>query len=189
MTTAAAYAPALAFAVIALSTATRWVVVGRRIGRQPVLIFRKGGRQRAVAALFGLALAILIAAAVSIAARPPALAAEVRFAGALLCAAGAMLVVVAQVQMGRAWRVGVAAGDAPYIVATGLFRVSRNPIYLGMLLLGFGTALASGRSWAWLAFGLEVLAVRATVELEERHLAASFGESYATYCRSVRRWL
>jgi protein-S-isoprenylcysteine O-methyltransferase Ste14 len=189
MLSLADFAPTLAFIVIASSTALRWLVVARRIGRQPVLVFQGDHRQRAVGFLFVVALVALFAAALSIVIRPRELAPGLRGLGGMLALAGTALLAIAQVQMGQAWRVGVAEGDAPHLVATGLFRFSRNPIYVGMMLIGFGTALAAGRGWGWLAFVVEVAAVRATVAIEERHLTESLGAAYLDCCDRVRRWL
>ncbi len=76
------------------------------------------------------------------------------------------------------------------IVARGPYRLSRNPIYLSMvmLLLGIGVWVNSG----WFL----VLAVLAAVLLntgvilpEERYLESKFGDTYLTYKRQVRRWI
>ena len=69
--------------------------------------------------------------------------------GATLVVIGSVTVVIAQVQMGRAWRVGVREGDAPVFVRHGLFRFSRNPIFAGMMLVGLGVAVSAEVWWCW----------------------------------------
>ncbi len=75
------------------------------------------------------------------------------------------------------------------LVVSGFYRVSRNPMYLGMLCLLL--------AWAWwlqqwpalLGPLLFVLWLnRFQIAPEERALLALFGEGYAAYCRRVRRW-
>lgn len=72
----------------------------------------------------------------------------------------------------------------------GLYRLSRNPIYVGFTLmyLGFATAMDS---WIAVAFLLPCLIVvdRFVVVREERYLASKFGAEYEAYRARVRRWL
>ena len=76
------------------------------------------------------------------------------------------------------------------LVASGPYRFTRNPMYLGMVAMLLGTALALGTPAPWLA----AAALAATLQLrfirhEERALAASLGEPYERYRARVRRWL
>ena len=79
--------------------------------------------------------------------------------------------------------------EPPRVVREGLYRYSRNPMYLGVLLLIFGQALlfkskevAIYGAATWLTFHLVV------VFLEEPHLRDARGPSYDEYCRRVPRW-
>ncbi|MGB3845568.1 MAG: isoprenylcysteine carboxylmethyltransferase family protein, partial [Sphingopyxis sp.] len=96
---------------------------------------------------------------------------------------------VAQRQMGDAWRIGVRAGDAPLFVTRGLFAFSRNPIFAGMIAMAIGAALAVATAWGWAAAIVFALACHVQVRLEEAHLAARFGTAYADFRRAVPRWL
>lgn len=76
------------------------------------------------------------------------------------------------------------------LVTHGPFRVSRNPIYLGLLTIAAGIALASGSVWAWIAVAvLFGLLDRLVIAREEAYLLARFGKEYATYTARVRRWI
>ena len=72
----------------------------------------------------------------------------------------------------------------------GLYRFSRNPIYVGFTLMYLGFAVATDSLIA-LAFILPCLIVvdRFVVQREERYLAAKFGADYEAYKARVRRWL
>ncbi len=76
------------------------------------------------------------------------------------------------------------------LLSSGIYRFSRNPIYVGMLLVIFGQALlfASARI---AVYGLTAwfLAHLAVVRLEEPHLRAKHGPAFEEYCRRVPRWL
>jgi len=82
-------------------------------------------------------------------------------------------------------------GEEPAkLVGQGLYRISRNPMYVGVLFAVFGQALvfASARlafygAMLWLLFHLVV------VFLEEPHLRKERGASYDEYCRQAPRWV
>lgn len=98
-------------------------------------------------------------------------------------------VVIAQFQMGRSWRIGIDAAVETDLVRRGLFRWSRNPIFLGMIvqLLGLFLVLANGVTLAILLGAYFLISTQ--IRLEEAHLAKLHGGDYAAYCASVRRWL
>lgn len=79
---------------------------------------------------------------------------------------------------------------ASALVATGPYRRTRNPMYLGMALIHGGIALALGSVAAGLML-VPVLAIMnfAIIPREEAYLGRRFGEAYAAYRRTVRRWL
>jgi protein-S-isoprenylcysteine O-methyltransferase Ste14 len=76
------------------------------------------------------------------------------------------------------------------IVTHGLYRFTRNPMYVGFALWTFGIAILSDSMWmlAAVPIGL-VLTDLLVVRREERYLERKFGEEYLAYKRQVRRWL
>jgi protein-S-isoprenylcysteine O-methyltransferase Ste14 len=76
------------------------------------------------------------------------------------------------------------------LVCDGPFRVSRNPMYVGVVVSLVGLALWVG-TWPFcLAVSVAVLLLNFFhIPREERLLREAFGEQYLTYCREVRRWL
>lgn len=78
----------------------------------------------------------------------------------------------------------------PSIVAAGLYRWTRNPMYVGMALLQAGGGLLKGYGWIVLLVPLSLWLVYLTaVRHEEEYLEIKFGEEYLRYRASVRRWL
>jgi protein-S-isoprenylcysteine O-methyltransferase Ste14 len=76
------------------------------------------------------------------------------------------------------------------LLTTGIYRHTRNPMYLGMLLLYAGGALVAGSAGSLLLLPLTlVLLDRWVVVSEERRLAERFGATYAEYRERVPRWL
>lgn len=81
-------------------------------------------------------------------------------------------------------------GRAAALVVTGFNRISRNPMYLGMLLVLLAWTLWLGNLPAFLGLPLFVLYMnRFQISLEERFLAEKFGQQYQEYLARVRRWL
>lgn len=80
--------------------------------------------------------------------------------------------------------------DPDLLVTTGLFGLSRNPMYLGFTMLLIGVAIMLG-SWT-AAVGPLVFfsaADRWYIPFEERRMAATFGADFENYRRSVFRWI
>ena len=75
------------------------------------------------------------------------------------------------------------------LVATGPYRRSRNPIYLGYTLFTVALGLMSGNSWFFMAALVSLAATRLlAIPSEERHLEARFGFDYEHYRKRTRRW-
>ena len=79
---------------------------------------------------------------------------------------------------------------ASRLVISGVYRLSRNPMYLGMVLLLSGWAWLLGSPIGLLAVWLfaRVLVI-VQIDPEEIALRDRFGESYVEYCQSVNRWI
>ena len=76
------------------------------------------------------------------------------------------------------------------LVTTGVYRLTRNPIYLGFLLLVIGVPLSSGYYWGFLISPFFVLTMnRLVIEHEESYLEKKFWDVYSDYKSRVRRWL
>jgi protein-S-isoprenylcysteine O-methyltransferase Ste14 len=76
------------------------------------------------------------------------------------------------------------------LVTAGLYRYSRNPMYLGLLFLLFGAALWLGNPaniFVLLLFLLFITLFQ--IKPEEEILCKNFGSDYRHYCEKVRRWL
>jgi len=76
------------------------------------------------------------------------------------------------------------------LVITGPYRFTRNPMYLGFLLLYIGVSCWFGWIWPLLLAPLLVWLIRVfVIEREERYLDRKFGQEYWRYKAQVRRWL
>jgi len=76
------------------------------------------------------------------------------------------------------------------LVTNGIFAVTRNPMYVGMVAILFGTALLLNDLWPWFVIALFWLVIRiGFVRHEETLMEKTFGEQYVEYKARVRRWL
>lgn len=100
-----------------------------------------------------------------------------------------LLVLVAQAQMANSWRVGFDEKQRTELVQGGLFRFSRNPIFVGMLLTMLGLFFVLPNALTLLALSLTWVVLQIQVRMEEDYLANAQGEAYLEYSKRVRRWI
>lgn len=113
----------------------------------------------------------------------------VRWFGLILLIISLIWTSIAQVQMGTSWRIGIDKKNKTELVESGLFKVSRNPIFLGMGLALIGFFLTIPNAITLLTMILGDVLMQIQVRLEEEHLRNLHGERYAEYCQKVRRWI
>lgn len=76
------------------------------------------------------------------------------------------------------------------LVIHGLYRYSRNPMYVGVFLMLLGDGLLLQRRGVWIYAVITFVVINVfVVGFEEPRLRRDFGEEYNQYCRKVRRWL
>jgi protein-S-isoprenylcysteine O-methyltransferase Ste14 len=86
---------------------------------------------------------------------------------------------------------GLLPGQATHaLIEEGPYRLSRNPLYVGLLALYLGLALLAPTFWGLVLFPAAVLLLLwGAIRPEERFLRDRFGATYENYTRRVRRWL
>ncbi len=80
--------------------------------------------------------------------------------------------------------------ESSVLVTSGVFRVSRNPMYLGFVLILIGIAVLMGSLTPWgIVLAFATLLNQMYITVEERMLAEKFGAEWTEYKRRTRRWL
>lgn len=109
--------------------------------------------------------------------------------GEILLIIAIVWVLIAQINMQKSWRIGIDEDVKTPLIQNGLYKFSRNPIFLGMrvMLLGIFLILPSAATLVILVVG--DLLIQIQVRLEEEFLSRSHGTLYRTYQKQVRRWI
>jgi protein-S-isoprenylcysteine O-methyltransferase Ste14 len=111
----------------------------------------------------------------------------------LLPAAAGILIAAAAITQFRRSRTTlnpIEPSRASHLVTGGIFGFSRNPMYLGLVLLLIGWACWLGSATPWLVPPLfAILIYAAQIVPEERALEAVFGDAYVAYRHRVARWI
>ncbi len=109
-------------------------------------------------------------------------------AGLALWIAGFLLLFLGRIGLGSSFRIG-RPQETTSLQVDGLFRISRNPMYLGVYATLLASVLRTLNPVLLLLAAFIVAVHHRIVLAEEGHLRNAFGEDYAAYCCRVRRYL
>lgn len=112
-----------------------------------------------------------------------------RNVGIIIALAGTVVFACSVITMRDSWRAGVSETDKTELVTSGIYKISRNPaflgfdlVYIGMLLMFFNWVLLGVSVFAMIMFHLQI------VNVEEEFLITAFGKEYLDYKRKVNRY-
>jgi protein-S-isoprenylcysteine O-methyltransferase Ste14 len=106
----------------------------------------------------------------------------------VLWACGFGLLLMGRLGLGDSFRIG-SAKEATRLKTGGLFRLSRNPMYVGVYATLVASALYTLNPILILAAAFVIVVHHRIVLAEEEHLRQTFGQEYVEYCGRVRRYL
>ena len=82
------------------------------------------------------------------------------------------------------------AGQPSRLVTQGTFRLSRNPMYLGLAVAYVGLALVFRQAWPFVTLTAPLALLNfLVIPFEEARMRDTFGDEYIAYCKRVRRWV
>jgi len=105
-----------------------------------------------------------------------------------LCGAAIIGFALTLVSFGDSFRVGIDESKPDKLVTTGMFAISRNPIYVCFLIFFAGLFLIHRNIVIAVAIVLFALAIHRQVLREEKFLKSHYGMEYLDYCKNVRRY-
>jgi len=109
--------------------------------------------------------------------------------GWMLLHASLLWIFIAQLQMADSWRIGIDKQNKTKLITNGLFSISRNPIFLGIIIADLGLFLVIPNSLTLLILALVFTTIQIQVRLEEPLLSRMHAEDYTQYKNQVRRWI
>jgi protein-S-isoprenylcysteine O-methyltransferase Ste14 len=113
----------------------------------------------------------------------------VRIVGLILAGAGLLTFILAFLSFGNSWRIGIDRKRPGTLVTEGIFRLTRNPIYLASDLMFIGVFLVNG-TWFFMVFGfLAVIACHFQILREEEFLRRQYGDEFEAYRSRTARYL
>jgi protein-S-isoprenylcysteine O-methyltransferase Ste14 len=96
---------------------------------------------------------------------------------------------IAQYQMGISWRIGIDEQHKTKLVTQGIFSISRNPIFLGMIVSVFGLFLIIPNSLTFFLSLCTYVVIQIQIRLEEEFLSKQHGKEYEAYKVKTKRLL
>jgi protein-S-isoprenylcysteine O-methyltransferase Ste14 len=109
--------------------------------------------------------------------------------GVILCMFGLILFMLSLISFGKSFRVGIDEDHPGSLVTTGVFALSRNPLYTAFGLILLGIFLIFPNWILMIYFFAGIWLFNRQVLREEESLKKIYGEEYEEYCKKVRRYL
>lgn len=107
--------------------------------------------------------------------------------GLILIHISLVWVVIAQFQMSTSWRIGIDEKNSTLLVTNGIFKISRNPIFLGMIVSVFGIFLITPNAITFFLTLTTYFIIHIQIRLEEAYLSDAHGEAYLQYKKKTKR--
>lgn len=114
---------------------------------------------------------------------------ELKWIGASILVFSLIWTIIAQYQMANSWRIGIDYEEKTTLVDKGIFKLSRNPVFLGVLLIYLGIFLIAPNALSLALLVLCYVVLQIQARLEEEYLENIHGETYLDYKKKVRRWI
>lgn len=175
----------------------RGIIIAKRIGKSPLILQNDGSAYGLMGFYFKCILIILFMYIFFFAFFPayynillpiPQLDIVItKYIGLVLLVLAFIITVIAQEQMKNSWRIGIDTETKTELITTGLFQLTRNPIYLGLLLCLMGLFLTTPNALTSVFFILGYVLIQIQIRLEEEFLTKQHGETYLAYKNKVRR--
>jgi protein-S-isoprenylcysteine O-methyltransferase Ste14 len=109
--------------------------------------------------------------------------------GLILIHVSLLWIGIAQYQMGISWRIGIDEQHKTKLVTQGIFSISRNPIFLGMIVSVFGLFLIIPNALTFFLSLCTYVVIQIQIRLEEEFLSKQHGKEYEAYKVKTKRLL
>lgn len=173
------------------------VIVKKRIGKNPLVLPNDESAYGLIGFYFKLTMIFMVAYVLLFAFVPKLYdqflpithldTLTVKYIGLGLLALSLIWTIIAQGNMKNSWRIGIDTETKTELITTGLFKLSRNPIFFGMIISLVGLFLTTPNALTGLFLILGYVLIQIQIRLEEEFLTNQHGQKYAVYKQKVRR--
>lgn len=173
------------------------VIVAKRIGKNPLVLPKDDSAYGLIGSYFKLTLIFMFIYVLIYAFFPKLYdnflpitqldTLTVKYIGLGLLVFALIWTIIAQKDMKNSWRIGIDNETKTELITNGLFKISRNPIFFGMILSLFGLFLTTPNAITGLFLILGYVLIQIQIRLEEEFLAKEHGQKYIDYKQKVRR--
>jgi protein-S-isoprenylcysteine O-methyltransferase Ste14 len=173
------------------------IIVAKRIGKNPLVLPKDDSAYGLIGFYFKLTI-ILMFLYVLLFACFPALynnflpiqqldTLMIKYVGLVLLSFALIWTTIAQAHMKNSWRIGIDTETKTELITTGLFQISRNPIFFGMIISLAGLFLTTPNAMTAIFLILGYVLIQIQIRLEEDFLTQQHGQTYLNYKQKVRR--
>jgi protein-S-isoprenylcysteine O-methyltransferase Ste14 len=173
------------------------IIVAKRIGKNPLVFPNNDSAYGLIGFYFKLTI-ILMFLYVLLFACIPALnniflpiqqldTLMIKYVGLVLLSFALIWTTIAQAHMKNSWRIGIDTETKTELITTGLFQISRNPIFFGMIISLAGLFLTTPNAMTAIFLILGYVLIQIQIRLEEDFLTQQHGQTYLNYKQKVRR--
>ena len=114
---------------------------------------------------------------------------NIRFIGFLIGILGDILFLISIITMKNSWRAGIPSEDNTKFVSNGIYKISRNPAFVGFDLMYIGVCLLYCNVLTIIFSLFAIIMLHFQIIQEEKYLEKTFGEKYITYKSKVFRYI
>lgn len=173
------------------------LIVAKRIGKNPLVLPKDDSAYGLIGLYFKLTLIAMFVYVLAYAFFPTwhdyflpinqLDSSTIKYIGLTLLFISLLWTVIAQGHMKNSWRIGIDNDTKTELVTTGLFSVSRNPIFFGMILSLVGLFLTTPNALTALFLIVGYILIQIQIRLEEEFLEKEHKQTYLDYKQKVRR--
>ncbi len=113
----------------------------------------------------------------------------IRFIGFFIGALGDILFLISVITMKNSWRAGIPSEDKIELVSNGIYKISRNPAFLGFDLMYIGITLLYCNVLTIIFSLFAIIMLHFQILQEEKYLEKTFGDNYISYKSKVCRYI
>lgn len=173
------------------------IIVAKRIGKSPLVLPKDDSAYGLIGFYFKLTMMLMFGYVLLFAFMPsvcktflpiPELdTLTVKYLGLGLLIFALIWTILAQGYLKNSWRIGIDTKTPTELITTGFYKISRNPIFLGMIVSLFGLFLVTPNALTGLFLILGYVLIQIQIRLGEEFLTERHGQNYLIYKQKTRR--